>query len=317
MTDQPPVCDYEGSDYQARFWETGERAYEDQTEARALRVLLPPRGRLLLEIGAGAGRNTPRYAGFERVVLFDYSRTQLEQAQARLGQSERYVYVVGDVYHLPFVPGLFDAATLIRVIHHLADVPAALKQIHTVLQPEAFFILEFANKLNLKSILRWLLRRQNWNPFDPAPLEFVPLNFDFHPGTMLHWLQMSDFQPQQIRSLSYFRLPWLKRRLPTKLLVTLDGLVQPTGQFFQLSPSVFVRAQVRSNGPVAAPSAPSGRASARAGDRDAPAAPGKFFRCPTCGSDDLQPTADSLDCASCGRRWPHRDGLYDFKTPLS
>src|SRR5690349_5641018 len=125
MTDQPPVCDYEGSDYQARFWETGQRTYEDQTEARALRALLPPHGHLLLEIGAGAGRNTPRYAGFERIVLFDYSRTQLEQAQARLGQSERYLYVVGDVYHLPFVPGLFDAATLIRVIHHLADAPAA------------------------------------------------------------------------------------------------------------------------------------------------------------------------------------------------
>jgi ubiquinone/menaquinone biosynthesis C-methylase UbiE len=296
MTDQPPVCDYEGSDYQARFWETGQRAYEDQTEARALRALLPPSGgQLLLEIGAGAGRNTPRYAGFERIVLFDYSRTQLEQAQARLGQSERYLYVVGDVYHLPFVPGLFDAATLIRVIHHLADVPAALKQIRAVLQPDAFFILEFANKLHLKSILRWLLRRQNWNPFDPAPLEFVPLNFDFHPGVMLTWLKQSHFRPEQIRSLSYFRLPVLKRRLPTRLLVALDALVQPTGQFFQLSPSVFVRAQVTGPGPLAPP--------------------GKFFRCPACENDDLKSGPDTLDCARCGRRWTLRDGIYDFKTP--
>ncbi len=54
-------------------------------EAIALRRLLPPGGKLLLEIGAGAGRNTPRYQGFERIVLLDYSRTQLEQARARLG----------------------------------------------------------------------------------------------------------------------------------------------------------------------------------------------------------------------------------------
>src|SRR5512140_3757891 len=66
---RPPVCDYEGSDYQTRFWEKGGREYEDLCEAIALRRLLPKKGQLLLELGAGAGRNTPRYQGFERVVL--------------------------------------------------------------------------------------------------------------------------------------------------------------------------------------------------------------------------------------------------------
>ena len=98
--ERPPVCDYEGSDYQTSFWEQGGRSYEDQVEAVALRRLLPVTGRLLLELGAGAGRNTPRYHGFERIVLLDYSRTQLAQAQARLGNSERTVYVAADVYRL-------------------------------------------------------------------------------------------------------------------------------------------------------------------------------------------------------------------------
>ena len=40
----------------------------------------------MLELGAGAGRNTPRYAGFERIVLLDYSTTQLAQAQEKLGR---------------------------------------------------------------------------------------------------------------------------------------------------------------------------------------------------------------------------------------
>ncbi|MHB8819157.1 MAG: class I SAM-dependent methyltransferase, partial [Bellilinea sp.] len=77
----PPVCNYEGSDYQQSFWDQGGRAYEDAVEDVALRRLLPPSGRLMLELGAGAGRNTPRYHNFERVVLLDYSRTQLEQAR--------------------------------------------------------------------------------------------------------------------------------------------------------------------------------------------------------------------------------------------
>ena len=82
-----PVCNYEGSDYQTSFWDQGGREYEDRAEAIALKRLLPARGRLLLELGAGAGRNTPRYTGYERIVLLDYSRTQLEQARASSSSS--------------------------------------------------------------------------------------------------------------------------------------------------------------------------------------------------------------------------------------
>ena len=189
----PPVCDYEGSDYQDSFWEKGGRAYEDQVEAIALKRLLPKSGRLLLELGAGAGRNTPRYLGFERIVLLDYSRTQLEQAQQRLGRSDKYIYVAADVYRLPFIDGLFDTATMIRVLHHMADAPKALAQIKNVLGSGAVFILEFASKMNLKAILRYLLGQQKWSPFTREPVEFVKLNFDFHPQAVRAWLQGLGF----------------------------------------------------------------------------------------------------------------------------
>ena len=240
---RPRICDYEGSTYQSDFWDKGGREYEDGAEALALRRLLPPAGRWLLEIGAGAGRNTPRYAGYERIVLLDYSRTQIQQAGARLGPNERYLFVAADAHRLPFAPGVFDAATMIRVIHHLDDAPGALRQAAAALKPGGVLVLEFASKLHLKAIARWLLRRQAWSPFDSARVEFAALNFDYHPRAMLGWLREAGLRPRQVRAVSYFRLPLLKRIVPLRWLLWLDGLLQPTGRLGTLSPSVFVRAE--------------------------------------------------------------------------
>lgn len=296
----PPVCNYEGSDYQSSFWEKGGREYEDRTEAIALRRLLPKSGRLLLELGAGAGRNTPRYTGFGRIVLLDYSRTQLEQAQERLGRSEKYLYVAADVYRLPFVAGLFDAATMIRTLHHMADAPRALHQVKNVLDTGGIFILEFANKRNFKAIVRYLFRRQSWSPFSLEPVEFVELNFDFHPRAICNWLKELDFKIERTLSLSHFRVGLLKRFVPTNILVFLDSLAQWTGALWQFTPSVFVRA----------------RAGGNKERSEIPANPLLLFKCPHCGRTPLIEQEGYLECSNCQKRWEFKDGIYDFREPI-
>lgn len=246
MSESPiPVCDYEGSDYQERFWERGDRAYEDGAEAAALRRLLPVAGKFLLELGAGAGRHTPRYAGYTRVALLDYSLSQLKLARSRLSPVERYDFVVGDVYRLPFKGGAFDAATMIRTFHHMANPRAALAGVYRVLSSGASFVLEFANKRNLKAIFRWLGRRQSWSPFDQEPVEFVELNFNFHPEAVRRWLLRTGFAVERQLAVSHFRLPLVKSLIPTRALVAADSALQPTGAWLQYSPSVFVLAKIR------------------------------------------------------------------------
>lgn len=293
----PPICDYEGSSYQEQFWERGGREYEDRVEAIALRRLLPAGGVRLLEVGAGAGRNTPRYRGFRQVVLLDYSRTQLEKAQERLGSDDRYIYVAGDAFQLPFAPEAFDAATMIRTLHHLADPLLALQQVRSTLTPGGAFILEFASKRHLKAILRWLLRRQAWNPFSGDTVEIVELNFNFHPRRVRGWLEEAGFEIQRQLAVSHFRLDWLKRRVPLRLLVGLDAIAQWTGALWQLTPSVFVRAQA-------------------AGKPHAPR-PEPIWKCPACGSLQLEPGERGLTCRGCDRLWGLRDGIYDFRKPLT
>ncbi len=293
MSEQtPPVCSYEGSDYQQSFWDQGGRAYEDAAEAIALKRLLPPGGELLLELGAGAGRNTPRYQNFKRVVLLDYSRTQLEQARDRLGYTDRYIYVAADVYQLPFVDQRFDAATMIRTLHHMAEPQLALAQVHRVLAAEAAFILEFANKRNLKAMLRYLLRKQDWSPYTRDPVEFAALNFDFHPKAVRTDLRAVGFKLVRQLTVSHFRAGALKRAFPPKFLAGLDSLLQWTGSFVQVTPSVFTLAKAVQSGPAAGGEA--------------------LFQCPVCGT-ALPGTEADLHCEGCSAVWPYRDGIYDFR----
>jgi len=299
----PPVCNYEGSDYQTSFWDKGGREYEDRAEAIALQRLLPKSGRLLLELGAGAGRNTPRYLGFDRIVLLDYSRTQLEQAQQRLGKSPKYVYVAADAYRLPFVDGLFEAATMIRTLHHLADAPGALEQVSKVLQAGGVFILEFANKLNLKAIFRYLLGRQKWSPFTREPVEFARLNFDFHPEAIRQWLKDLDFTIERTLTLSHFRVGFLKRVVPTGILVFFDSIFQWTGALWQLTPSVFVKARIVERDAI--PPYPYGQDTILS-----------YFKCPACSDSPLIDKKDLLECSSCGKKWGVQDGIYDFREPI-
>ncbi len=289
----PPVCDYEGSDYQEKFWGAGSRAYEDAAEALALKKLLPKSGTHLLELGAGAGRNTLRYAGFERVTLLDYSTTQLAQAIEKLGEGPGYRYIAADIYRLPFAPATFDAATMIRTLHHFAQPQLALEQVRSCLTGGACFILEFANKRNLKSVLRYAAGKQKWNPFNREAVEFIKLNFDLHPAFVKALLRESGFKIEKQISVSYLRADFFKRLFPLKVLTSLEALLQAGLSWTAYSPSIFLRTKNKGE-------------TALQITKD-------FFRCPACGHTPLEDTPPELTCAACGRTYPVRGGIYDFR----
>jgi ubiquinone/menaquinone biosynthesis C-methylase UbiE len=296
MMKPPPVCDYEGSDYRARFWSGQGRDYEDQVERVALRRLMPATGSTLIEIGAGYGRLANEYSGYDKVVLFDYSRSLLREAQEHLGSDPRFVFVAGNWYTMPFVDGLFNTMVQIRTLHHAADAPQLFIQLARIARPNGCYILEFANKQNLKAIARYLLRRQTWSPFTQEPVEFVELNFDFHPKWIKQQLQAVGFTPGRQLSVSHFRIPTIKKIIPTQLLVAIDSLIQWTGNLWQLSPSVFIDTAHPSEGKTAVSDT--------------------FFACPTCSTPLNDVLENHLVCSGCKLIWRVENGLYDFKEPI-
>ena len=293
-----PVCDYEGSDYRARFWQNQGRDYEDGAERVALRRLMPPTGGALLDVGAGFGRLADEYRGYRRVILFDYSRSLLREARERWGDDPRFLFVAGNWYNMPFADGVFDTLVQVRTLHHAADAPALFRELSRVARPGADYVLEFASKHNLKAMLRYGLGRQTWSPYDRAPVEFVALNFDFHPAWIRQQLAATGFAPAEQLTTSHFRFAPVKRLIPTGWLVAADSAIQRTGAWWQLTPSVFVHSRHSDNAPAAPPAA--------------------FFACPVCRTPLGEPAAERLTCANpaCGRAWRVENGLYDFKEPV-
>jgi hypothetical protein len=180
---------------------------------------------------------------------------------------------------------------MIRTLHHMKDAPLALKKIHACLKPDAVFILEYANKLNIKAMLRYALKRQSWSPYTLEPVEFVELNFDFHPQAIRNWLDEIGYRLERQLTVSHFRLGIIKKIFPAKFLAALDSAASLTGEWWQLTPSVFTRSSVTQK-------------------TDVPG--GSFFCCPACQS-PLEDTPPELVCQKCGKHYPVVGGIYDFR----
>lgn len=286
--------DYEGSRWRTEFWRG--REYEDRVERIALAALLPPTGTRLVEIGAGFGRLADLYHGYAQVILLDYARSMLQDARARWSHDPRFIFVAADLYNLPFADSAFDTALTVRVLHHVADLPRAFAEIARIVRPHGAYVSDFANKRHLKAILRYYWGRKNGvNPFTLEPYEFVALNFDYHPDYIRQNLAGVGLVIRAMRAVSTFRLPALKRFVPTALLVSLDALLQSPLANLYLSPSIFLRAE-----------------STKAG---APTLNPILWRCITC-ADQLKEQPNELLCETCGAHYACVDGIWEFRFPI-
>lgn len=303
----PPVIDYEGSPYRTAFWEGQGRDYEDAAERLALQRLLPSTGRRIAEIGAGFGRLADLYLGYDQIILFDYSRTLLQDAVTAWGNDKRFVFVAGNLYQLSLAKASLDALVMVRVMHHLADVGLALQQIRRVLHPGSVAILEYANKRNIKSLARWVLGRQTWSPVDQNPVEFVKLNYDFHPTWMEQRLAEAGLRVRQQLAVSHFRTRLLKRSVPAAALAKMDSWLFNLGGRFPLAPSVFVQTEAEGSRETTRNKVPVIIEDIT-----------DLFSCPHCGTErtlTLEHEA-RLACQRCSKRYANRDGIWDFKESL-
>lgn len=245
---------YDSYDYSA-YWEG--RNYEHNSEVIALKKLLDkiPKIRTIIEVGGGFGRLAPAYAyRAKRVIFSEPSAKLLEKAKANLSSFQNVTFVQSGIEDITnFVAkGRADLALLIRVSHHLTDLEESFKTINSLLKPNGYFILEFANKLHFKAVFRHIFKGNFGYITDLSSIDIrsprsirkrtIPF-LNHHPALVYHSLEKSGFKIVDKLSVSNFRSPFLKKYVPMDFLVSLEQSFQTLLGYLNFGPSIFILAQ--------------------------------------------------------------------------
>lgn len=239
-------------DYQ-KYWT--ERVYEDKAERIALQRLfryVSPK-KTLIDIGGGFGRLTSEYAPlFQKCFLLDPSEKLLRKAKTICGKYKNLSFKRGFIENLPFKNQSFDTAICIRTIHHLENLPKTIEEISRILKPKGYLILEFANKMRFKNILRAIFSFNfnfftNHQPVNISSKKNAVPFFSYHPNQIKTLLLANGFEIKKILSVSNFRQPQIKKIIPLKLLLRMESFFSLLSSYFPpfqfWGPSIFILAQ--------------------------------------------------------------------------
>jgi SAM-dependent methyltransferase len=121
----------QAAEYDA-WYRTPRGSWIGETEYRTLsRLLAPPPGATLVDVGCGSGYFTRRFAlDGQRVTGVDPDPSMLEVAHAQRAAGERYVEA--DARALPFSRGEFDYCVCVTALCFIAEEAAALAEMFRV-----------------------------------------------------------------------------------------------------------------------------------------------------------------------------------------
>lgn len=165
-------------DHQQSFWDDWNSAYREESRTeislRQARVVLDwlvrdgRRDLRILEVGCGSGWFSAQLCRFGSVTATDLSPTVLARARAR---HPAVTFVVGDFGSTPFPEAEYDVVVSLEVLSHVADQPAFMAKIASLLCPGGQLMLATQNRPVLQDrcrvpppdpgqVRRWVDRRE-------------------------------------------------------------------------------------------------------------------------------------------------------------
>jgi SAM-dependent methyltransferase len=302
--------DEPGYDYRT-YWD--DRRYELWAEDHALRRITPRlgEGRWFIDFGGGFGRNAQHYRNhFDHYVVADYSATNLTNAGRLLADdihSGGAFLVRCDLRTLPFHDAAFDAAMVVRVLHHMTDIQQALAEMGRVVRDR--WLLDVPIKHHALALLRTVGRSGALRVFGPNPLptgDTANRFWNFQLPATRQMLAGLGWRSSVVASVNNLRR-WDQGVLPAPLTRALEpgarlveAIAQRCGHAWW-GPNQFVLAErTRPLHPIPTPTVGDG----------APALAGRMI-CPSCRG-TLRWGPKLARCRQCPGRYPLVNGYWDF-----
>jgi len=138
-------------DFSDTYEQGRNRGYHRMIDQLELELVAPyARGARVLELGCGTGLILARVAEIaKRAVGIDLSEGMAQHARNR-GLDVR----IGDLCELPFEDEQFDVTYGFKVLAHVPDIDAALREAARVTRPGGHLLLEFYNPWSLRYLAK-------------------------------------------------------------------------------------------------------------------------------------------------------------------
>lgn len=144
----PPIAD------QAHYWDQWNAAYRENhmlhgastRQAAAVEALVASLGRSdlsIIDVGCGTGWLCERLSRYGSVTGTDMTRSVLERAAQR---SPHIKFICGDIFELDLPQASHDVVVSLEVLSHVADQPAFMARLASLLKPGGRLILATQNR---------------------------------------------------------------------------------------------------------------------------------------------------------------------------
>lgn len=228
-----------------KYWEG--REYENESEEMAIKHLLAGKHfKNAVDVGGGFGRLCLLLEAYsDKVTLAEPSQQQLDLAKDYLKDHPEIDRKLLQAEDLGFKTGSIDLVTMIRVMHHLPDPSPEFSEISRVLAPSGYAIIEVANYTHARNRLKYMLKGKKL-PVEPVDIRSrahktkseIPF-VNHNPQTVIKQLAHAGLRVDRILSVSNLRSQGLKKIMPKKVMLAIEGILQPTLASSFFGPSVF------------------------------------------------------------------------------
>jgi SAM-dependent methyltransferase len=223
------------------------RDYEHAAEEMAIRRLLKGKHfRSAVDVGGGYGRLCVLLENFaDKVTLAEPSQQQLDLAKEFLKDHPEVDRKLLQAEDLKLKDHSIDLVTMVRVMHHLPDPTAALAEVSRVLADDGYAIIEVANYMHARNRVKHLLKGKKL-PVEPVDIrtaanrrkDEIPF-VNHNPHTVMKQLAHAGLKVDRMLSVSNLRSPALKKVMPRRVMLAIEGIMQPTLASSFFGPSVF------------------------------------------------------------------------------